>query len=116
MPQGEPEQVAWWGNSPVFAWGRLRVIESDDQEFGDGEMWKHVSFSCRNRLPDWEEIKAVRMRFFPPDGEVIQVLPPVSEYVNNHAYTLHLWQCKTRRLTPPEFALAVGMPGAPEMK
>jgi hypothetical protein len=110
MPRGEPERIGTWGLSPIYRWGRLRIIESDDQDFGDGEVWKHVSFSTRTQLPDWEELKAVRARFFPADAEVIQVFPPLAEWVTTHPYTLHLWWCRTRRLTPPIFQWAVGIP------
>jgi hypothetical protein len=112
----KPDPIAWTDprlgpSSPIYRIGALLVIDSDDQDFGDGQRWHHVSFSTRRRLPDWNEIKLVRTLFFPPDAEVIQVFPPVDEWVNTHAYTFHLWQCKTRRLTPPAFQYAVGIPG-----
>jgi hypothetical protein len=112
-----PAPIAWTSSlgmegmdSPIYQMGRLRVIESDDQEFGDGEKWKHVSFSTRTRLPDWNEMKLVRETFFPPDAEVLQIFPPQAEWVNTHPFTLHFWWCKTRRLTP-DFRWAVGLPG-----
>jgi hypothetical protein len=112
----KPDPIAWThpslgSDSPIYQVGRLRIIESDDQEFGDGEVWKHVSFSTRTRLPDWNETKLVREMFFPPDAEVIQVFPPTTEWVNTHPFTLHFWWCKTRRLTPVAFMDAVGIPG-----
>ena len=120
MPKGQPENVTIefvrqnptilniQPNAEYYQWGSLRIVESDDDQYDDSEdRWKHVSFSCRNRLPSWEEIKAVRMKFFPPEAEVIQVLPPVEEYVDNHPFTLHLWWCKTKRLTPKAMREAV---------
>lgn len=112
----KPEPIGWTPpemgpESPIYQVGQLRVIESDDQEYGDGDVWKHVSFSTRYRLPDWNEIKSIRAMFFPPDAEVIQVFPPTAEWVNTHPFTFHMWWCKTRRLTPKAFMHSVGIPG-----
>lgn len=121
----------WWDQKPTnlgiapgmrralaYTWGPLRIIRSDDffptQSIlrPEGEAWRHVSVSCEDRLPSWDEIKRVRYEFFPADAEVIQVLPPKAEYRNCHPFCLHLWWCKDRRLTPVEFADAVAPKGS----
>jgi len=120
----------WWDTTPqnlgkapgmlsaiAYAWGPLRIIRSEDIFPASsiiitaGERWRHVSTSCADRLPTWEELKHVRYKFFPEDVEVIQLFPPKKEYRNCHPYCLHLWWCKDRRLTPPEFADAVAPKG-----
>ncbi len=52
----------------------------------------HISMSYARRLPRWRDLVAVRDAFFPPDVDVIQVLPRRGEYVNAHQFTLHLFQ------------------------
>lgn len=62
-----------------------------------GEWHLSISWQTRNpqpgdRVPSWEEIKEARYRFCPPDLHMAMVLPPLSEYVNYHATTMHLFQ------------------------
>lgn len=52
----------------------------------------HVSISKQHREPSWGEIKAIREVFFPPDIDVMMVLPKKEDYVNLHQYCFHLWQ------------------------
>lgn len=54
-------------------------------------MLRHVSCSRRDRLPDWDDLKALREAFFPADRDVIQVLPRAGEYINVHPRCLHLF-------------------------
>jgi hypothetical protein len=58
----------------------------------DGGDWDHVSVSCRNRCPNWKEMCYVKAIFFEPHELVMQIHPPESEYINNHAYCLHMWR------------------------
>ena len=53
-------------------------------------------FVYRGRLPGWTEIKAVRKAFYPPDVDVMQVLPREDNYCNLMPYTLHLWETPER--------------------
>jgi len=59
----------------------------------------HVSLSYRRRDPFWHEIKAARAAFFPPDIDVMMMLPAEADYVNLHPHTFHLIQ------TPERWAL-----------
>lgn len=74
----------------------LKIIVSngaDWQESGlSGEPWEHVSVSCRNRCPNWEEMTFVKRLFFDDTETVIQFHPPESDYVNHHPFCLHLWK------------------------
>lgn len=113
MPHGKPVDITAIAPAKVweqlqshtgrmFGWGSLRIMVTDDDVYdASQDPWRHVSFSCKNRYPTWDELLAVRYEFFPPDVEVIQVFPPQAEYVNLHKFALHLWWNKARRLTPP---------------
>lgn len=72
----------------------LRVLASLEKH-EDGLRWAHVSCSFPDRLPSWDDLKAVKEAFL---GDVLafQVLPPKAEYVNQHNWTLHLWHCRDR--------------------
>lgn len=57
-----------------------------------GVPFEHVSVSCKDRCPTWEEMNWVKDQFWGPEELVIQYHPPKSEYVNNNPFTLHLWK------------------------
>lgn len=68
----------------------LKIISSGSWEGGLG--WEHVSVSCKNRCPTWDEMCLVKEMFWSDDETVIQFHPKHSEYVNHHPYCLHLWK------------------------
>lgn len=52
---------------------------------------RHLSVSCRDRLPTWDEVRMARG--FAPDGVVMaMILPPMRHYVNLHQYCFHLYE------------------------
>lgn len=57
----------------------------------NGENWIHVSVSRQDRLPTWQELAKVRDEFIGDDVEAYHVAPTRKDYVNVHAYCLHLW-------------------------
>jgi hypothetical protein len=59
----------------------------------DGRRWLHVSFSRRDRLPDWPDLRLVKHTFIGDERIALQVLPRQAEYVNVHPNVLHLWSC-----------------------
>lgn len=73
--------------------------------------WDHVSVSVagtREKTPTWGEMEAVRRFFFEPEETVVQIHPPVDQYISNtgpHLGVLHLWrkQDLTHPLPPREF-------------
>ena len=65
---------------------KLFVIASD--QVG----WEHVSVSRTDRCPLWDEMCAIKDLFWDESDCVIQYHPPVSEYINNHRFCLHLWR------------------------
>lgn len=61
--------------------------------------WEHVSVSVRNkrglplrRCPTWEQMCIVKETFWDDEIAVMQLHPPKSDWVNNHAFCLHLWR------------------------
>ncbi len=55
--------------------------------------WEHVSVSTRrNRSPNWQEMCFVKDLFWDEEERVIQIHPPLSEYVKNDRWCLHLWK------------------------
>lgn len=68
----------------------LRIISSGD----DMDGWEHVSVSCANRCPTWDEMEEVKQLFWGDQETVIQFHPKKSEYVNIHPHCLHLWKMK----------------------
>ena len=87
--------------APSSAWvkGECHIIYSMMEDHGDG-LWNHVSISCHDRYPTWEEILDARYAFFTEDDEVFQILPPKREYNNLHPNCFHLWHKIGHRLTP----------------
>lgn len=63
-----------------------------------GMGWEHVSITLRERktfvkrCPTWAEMCYVKDLFWSEDETVMQLHPPKSEHINNHAYCLHLWR------------------------
>lgn len=66
----------------------LKIVASGADETG----WEHVSVSTPRRPPNWQEMCLIKDLFWEPEETVMQLHPPHSEYVNNHAYCLHLWR------------------------
>lgn len=67
-----------------------------------GEGWDHVSVSTPTRCLSWMEMEYIRRVFFEDHETVMQIHPPVSDYVNVHPYCLHLWRPQNQSIpTPP---------------
>lgn len=80
----------------------LMVIVS----FGMG--WDHVSVSLPNRCPNWREMCHIKDLFWKDDEVVIQYHPAKKDYVNNHAYCLHLWKPQDQEIPlPPTIVVGV---------
>lgn len=54
--------------------------------------WEHVSVSLSTRCLTWDEMCYIKSLFWSGDEAVMQLHVPVSEHINNHPYTLHLWR------------------------
>lgn len=83
---GKTAELRRWYNPSTS----VSVIASiDDTQHGP---LLHVSIARKDRLPRWQEITAIRDYFFPPDVDVMMVLPRQEDYVNLHPNAMHLWQ------------------------
>ena len=76
--------------------------------------WDHVSVTVQTRVtplvggrieqercPTWEEMEHVRRALFHETETVMQLHPPLAEYVNHHPYCLHLWRPTDREVPRP---------------
>lgn len=74
--------------------------------FSEGEGWEHLSVTLVQvktqaskkvlkpveRCPTWPEMVFLKDLFWNPTECVVQYHPPMSAYVNNHPFCLHLWK------------------------
>lgn len=69
----------------------------------NGGGWDHVSVTVagEGRCPLWSEMAWVRDQFFEPGETVMQLHPPRDQYINNHAYCLHLWRAHHQAIPLP---------------
>ncbi len=70
----------------AFVIGDLHIIISD------GKGWDHISVSCQDRCPTWDEMCKVKDIFFDVDECIMQLHPPKKDYINYHPFCLHLWR------------------------
>jgi hypothetical protein len=96
---------------------RRRVSTRKSRELfviaSDGLGWEHVSVHVYDAeremffLPLWDEMCYIKDLFWDAEDVVMQLHPRKSEYVNNHAYVLHLWR-PTQHTIPTPPAILVG--------
>lgn len=88
--------------------GQATVIESVARE-EDGRRWHHVSTARADRMPTWDEVRAIKEAFI-GDREAYIVFPPKARYVNLHRFCLHLWACldAPEGAVLPDFASGTG--------
>ena len=77
----------------------------------DGEQWEQVSVSTdRRRSPNWPEMCFVKDLFWDEEECVVQYHPPISQYVKNNRWCLHLWKPKHEAIPAPP-SILVGIVG-----
>ncbi|KAB7753698.1 hypothetical protein MMUC44124_24195 [Mycolicibacterium mucogenicum DSM 44124] len=67
----------------------------------------HASMSHIDRLPSYDELKALHQAAF-GDGWAYQVFAPPADHVNIHAYALHLWGRADGASCLPDFTCGMG--------
>ena len=87
-----PATIPYVEDIRCFVKGPLRAIISKDLG-----RW-HMSISCSDRHPTWEEIKQARYDLLPDDIFMVQILPPKKYFVNVHPHTFHLWELREPEL------------------
>lgn len=81
------------GNNGAFIIPRGQYTEALFIIASDGAGWEHVSVSLKSRCPTWSEMCHVKETFWnDPEDYAVQYHPPLSRYVNNHNFCLHLWR------------------------
>jgi hypothetical protein len=77
----------------VFSMGECRMILGHEPCGMNGEMRWHLTISCPDRHPTWDEIKVARYRLMEPTMAVAMVLPEPEFYVNvpeqDHVFQLY---------------------------
>lgn len=92
FPQDGPDGMAFGiikGNE------KFRVIASW------GARWDHVSVSCADRCPTWDEMCWFKDIFFNPEEEAMQLHPAKKNYINNHPFCLHIWKPQRQSIPLP---------------
>jgi hypothetical protein len=76
----------------------LWVNSWDGMESG----WEQVAVSTdRKRTPNWTEMCFVKDLFWDEEECVVQYHPPLSQYVKNSRYCLHLWKPRHQVMPAP---------------
>lgn len=77
-----------------YVMGDCRMIVAREPAGAGGEMLWHLSISCIDRHPSWDEIKTARYRLLPLNLCVGMLLPPPAAYVNvpEQDNVFHLWE------------------------
>jgi hypothetical protein len=66
----------------AFEMGECRIMLAREPMAKDWELRWHLSISCVDRHPTWDEIKTARYRLLGPDTVMAMVLPKAEHYVN----------------------------------
>jgi len=78
----------------VFEMGDAHIILGHEPEGPGKQLRWHLTISCPDRHPTWDEIKTARYRLGGPDMVMAMVLPRPEDYVNIDAqdHVFQLWQ------------------------
>ncbi len=88
-PNGWVVLQPWGAGYGLRSASGLRLLIDCEQK-DDDRFWVHISVSRASRCPTHEEMCEVKQAFL-GDRYAYAVYPPKSEYVNIHAFCLHLW-------------------------
>ena len=94
-----------WG---YFVKGPLRIISSGTVTDNPRALgWEHISVSCGDRCPTWDEMAEVKEMFWSEEETVVQFHPRKSAHINHMKYCLHLWKlAATEFILPPKELIA----------
>jgi hypothetical protein len=78
----------------VFDMGECSIMKARESAGVNLESLWHLSISCRDRHPTWDEIKTARYRLLDPTLCFGMLLPPPEFYINVPAqdHVFHLWE------------------------
>lgn len=72
----------------VYLMGECQIIVGRMPVSGDC----HMSISCRDRYPSWDEVAHARYSIIPDEVVMAMILPSQKDYVNVHEFVFHLHQ------------------------
>jgi len=77
-----------------FRMGECNILLGHEPQGVNGELRWHLTISCPDRHPSWDEIKTARYRLLGPDTVIAMILPPAKDYVNvaSQDHVFQLWQ------------------------
>lgn len=76
----------------AFRMGECNVLLGHEPANGGPLRW-HLTISCPDRHPTWDEVKTAKYRLTGPDVPMAMFLPPASEYVNERQdHVFQLWE------------------------
>lgn len=81
------------------------VVMASVAEYNNTE-WLHISFSRKNRMPDYNDIQIVKRNFIGDDKKAIMVFPEWKNHVNICEHCLHLFYSADNPL--PDFSGGTG--------
>ena len=78
----------------LYVMGECRIIVAREPAAKDGSRLWHLSVSCADRHPTWDEIKTARYVLLPQDLCFGVLLPPAEFYVNvpEQDHVFHLFE------------------------
>jgi hypothetical protein len=78
----------------IFRMGDCSIILGHEPAGAAGEYRWHLTISCPDRHPTWDEIKTARYRLLGPNLAAAMILPPAELYVNVPAqdHVFQLWE------------------------
>ena len=79
-----------------YRFGAVRIIYTQEKMF-DGP-WHHVSISCEDRYPTWEEMKEIAAALLPGREVVLYVQIPDEPWLNIHPNCFHLMAPRSGRV------------------
>jgi hypothetical protein len=85
------ERLGLEPNTKLYKMGDCQIMIGSTLETG----W-HLSITCQDRYPTWDEIAHARYTLLPASILMAMLLPPMQEYVNIHPNCFHLWQIPNR--------------------
>ncbi len=69
----------------------ISEVEMVTRGVAEIEPWLHVSFSREDRMPSYEDMKRIKLRFVGRRRKAIMVLPAEAEHFNHHPFCLHFY-------------------------
>lgn len=77
-----------------FTMGECNILLGHEPQGVNGELRWHLTISCPERHPTWDEIKTARYRLLGPDTVMAMILPQADLYVNvpEQDHVFQLWE------------------------